>query len=51
MMKRIGEMTPWGRIVAIGYPGERYYWCIKAGTVSMMPACAIEVEPEQKEAA
>lgn len=41
-MRTIGEMTPWGKIVAIGYVGERYYWCKKGAVISMMPACAIE---------
>lgn len=45
-MKKQGSKTKWGRIVAIGWIGERYYWMIdKHGVVSMMPASV--VEPEQ----
>jgi hypothetical protein len=40
----LGAQTPFGEIVAIGWVGERYYWCIDAsGVVSMMPASLIEV--------
>lgn len=46
-MLRIGASTVYGRIGAIGsIGGERYYWCIKAGVVSMIPAIAIEITEE-----
>lgn len=33
----------YGKVAAIGnIDGERYYWLIKNGTVSMMPASFIE---------
>jgi hypothetical protein len=36
-------IKPYGKIAAIGWVGERYYWLIsKHGTVSMMPAFIIE---------
>ena len=41
----LGTKTRWGKIVAVGYVGERYYWMIdKHGTVSMMPAISVEGE-------
>lgn len=42
-MKRIGDITPWGKVVAIGWVGERYYWLEgKDRTIAMMPATAVE---------
>ena len=42
-MERIGARTKYGRIVAIGWIGERYYWMVgKDGTIAMMPAKLIE---------
>jgi hypothetical protein len=42
---RIGEWyAPWGKLVMVGsLQGERYYWFVDAfGSISMMPACAVE---------
>lgn len=41
---RIGmNVRGYGRIIAVGYVGERYYWLKNAsGVVSMMPADVIE---------
>ena len=47
-MLAIGSKTTYGRIVAIGWVGERYYWCIKAGVVSMIPASTIEGENHEQ---
>ena len=45
MIVPIGTMTKFGTIVAVGWVGERYYWCIdKHDVVSMMPAMCIEEE-------
>lgn len=42
-MIAIGTKTMYGKVAAIGsMSGERYYWLIKAGAVSMMPAVAVE---------
>ena len=35
-------MTQWGKVVAIGWVGERYYWMLKNGVVSMMPGSVVE---------
>lgn len=43
---RIGTMTPWGRVEAVGFVQERYYWLVdKCGYVSMMPAQVVESAP------
>ena len=40
--KMIGDKTPYGKVSAIGIVGgERYYWCVKNGVVSMMPSDVI----------
>jgi len=40
---KIGTKTKWGKVVMVGYVGERYYWIIgKDKVVSMMPACVVE---------
>jgi len=37
------EIKPYGRISAVGWVGERYYWLVnKRGDVSMIPASIIE---------
>ena len=37
------EVPPFGRVVMIGHPGERYYWLQdKRGTISMIPAAVLE---------
>lgn len=42
-MKEVGSVTPWGKVVAIGWVGERYYWMEDShGVVSMMPADFVE---------
>lgn len=39
----LGTKTRWGPVSAVGMiEGERYYWMIKAGVVSMMPAPTVE---------
>ena len=39
----IGTTTPWGRIVAVGWVWERYYWIVdRLGGVAMMPASVVE---------
>lgn len=45
MILLLGAKTKWGKIIAVGYVGERYYWMIdKYGVVSMMPADVVEEE-------
>jgi hypothetical protein len=39
---RLGISTQWGVVVAVGYVGERYYWMLRNGVVSMMPAKLVE---------
>jgi hypothetical protein len=39
---KIGTTTEFGKVVAIGWIGERYYWLIKRGVVSMLPASVVE---------
>ena len=42
-MKPLGTMTRWGRVVMVGWVGERYYWMVdKHGSVAMMPADIVE---------
>jgi len=43
-MLKLGEWyAPWGKLVAIRFDGERYYFFVDAfGVVSMMPASAVE---------
>jgi hypothetical protein len=42
-MLRIGYISKeYGKLVAIGFVGERYYWFIKNKVVSMIPASVIE---------
>jgi hypothetical protein len=42
-----GDKTRWGTVAARGIlSGERYYWFIKRGVVSMMPACSVEPDSE-----
>lgn len=49
-MKRLGDNTKWGTIVAVGWVGERYYWMRdRHGTISMMPADAVEDSVQAKE--
>ena len=43
MMRLIGEETDYGKIVAVLWIGERYYFCLKDGVVSLIPADVIEV--------
>lgn len=39
----IGTETRWGKVVAIGWVGERYYWIINEHQItSMMPASVVE---------
>lgn len=41
----LGTKTRWGKVAAIGWIGERYYWLIsKDGVVSLMPATVIDME-------
>lgn len=41
--KRLGAKTRWGRIGMVGtVSGERYYWVVRRGIVSMMPAGVVE---------
>lgn len=40
---RLGTtVKPWGKCVAVGWVGERYYWFLSKGTVSMIPAHVVE---------
>lgn len=45
-MLKVGDTVKWGddewKVSAIGYVGERYYWLIKGGVVSMVPAVDLE---------
>jgi len=44
-----GTPTKWGRVAAIGWVGERYYWLVaRDGAVSMMPASVVEMEPSDE---
>jgi len=39
-----------GRLVAVGYVGERYYWLQQLdGTISMVPAVDLEKQQTMKE--
>lgn len=44
----IGTETPWGKIEMIAYLGERYYFMVKDGVVSMMPAFMVESHDKQR---
>ena len=46
MLLALGSKTKWGKVVAVGWIGERYYWMIDKYGVSMMPASV--VEPDYK---
>lgn len=36
-------VKPWGKIIAVGWYGERYYWLENDhGDISMMPARVVE---------
>ena len=36
-------VKPWGKIVQVGWVGERYYWLMnKRGDIAMMPADVVE---------
>lgn len=42
-MLKLGTMTKWGKIAAIGMvEGERYYWMVGKGGISMIPAATAE---------
>lgn len=43
-MIRLGTtIEPWGKVVAVGWVGELYYWLIDShGVVSMMPSYVVE---------
>ncbi len=45
-MLKLGTMTPWGKVAAVGViGGERYYWLVDRDIlVSMLPASLVEVE-------
>ena len=43
-MKSIGENTSFGIIKGVLFIGERYYFILKDGVVSLMPASVIEKE-------
>lgn len=46
-MIRIGTVIKGhGKVVAIGWVGERYYWLINNGVVSMIPAVVLEVKSD-----
>lgn len=37
------QIPPYGKVVAVGWVGERYYWMVdNKGVISMMPASMIE---------
>ncbi len=41
-------VKPWGKVAAVRYDGERYYFLIdKDGSVSMMPADVVELAHEE----
>jgi hypothetical protein len=43
MLIKIGTVIKdFGKVVAVGWIGERYYWLIKNGVVSMIPASTLE---------
>lgn len=35
-------IKPYGKVAAVGWVGERYYWLVKEGCVSMIPAAVLE---------
>ena len=37
-MIKLGTKTEYGILAAVGWVGERYYWFVKSGVVSMIPA-------------
>lgn len=40
---KLGTITEYGKVCAVGYVGERYYWLINdKGVVSMIPAIILE---------
>lgn len=39
----IGKRYFWGKLVAIGWVGERYYWFLQNGVAVMLPADVVEV--------
>lgn len=43
-MLKLGTKTDYGIVIAIGWVGERYYWMIKCGVISMIPASMVENE-------
>jgi hypothetical protein len=38
----IGTVTPFGEVVGIIWLGERYYFLVKNGVVSLLPADTVE---------
>lgn len=42
-MLPLGTETTFGKIVGVIWLGERYYFCVKHGVVSLIPADAIGV--------
>ena len=41
-MKTIGDETLFGKIIGIGFIGERYYFIMNEDSISIMPASLIE---------
>ena len=39
---KLGTYTHWGEVVGILWLGERYYFLIRGGVVSLMPAATVE---------
>lgn len=46
---RLGTPTYFGKVVAVGWIGERYYWTLdKWGTISMIPSRLLELDAERR---
>ena len=45
VMKKLGDKTEYGKVTGIMWLGERYYFLLKDGVVSLMPASTIEARP------
>lgn len=46
----IGAETKWGKVSAVGWIGERYYWLVdKCGDVTMLPESVVKEAQEKSE--
>lgn len=41
-MVTLGTKTQYGEVVGVTWIDERYYFCLKKGVVSLMPAIVVE---------